>query len=181
MSRTTAAAATGFLFPVGRRYLLDADSFITSHKGPYRLAVCPGYWEWLETAHANGVVFSIDKVRAELLKRDDWLSAWTAARPDGFFLPANPDLSPSRAALSTWAYGAHYTQQAVDKFFRKADYDLVARAHQGGFIVVTHEVRDPTATGRVKVPDACDHLQVPCLNPYQMLEAEGARFILEKP
>ena len=49
-----------------------------------------------------------------------------------------------------------------------ADYHLVAQAHAGAHIVVTHEV--PSAsTRKIKIPDACIGLGVQCMTPYEML------------
>ncbi len=44
--------------------------------------------------------------------------------------------------------------------------------------VVTHEVPAPQAIRKVKIPDVCIGLGVKCVTPYEMLRAEGARFVL---
>ena len=70
-----------------------------------------------------------------------------------------------------------YEPRAVNEFFQKADYYLVAQALAAGHTVVTHEVRS-TSKGRIKIPDACDGLQVECVTPFEMLRTEGAQFLL---
>jgi hypothetical protein len=58
-----------------------------------------------------------------------------------------------------------------------ADYYLVAQAHAGRHTVVTHEI--PAASRRrIKIPDACIGLGVKCMNPFEMLRLERARFVL---
>ena len=58
-----------------------------------------------------------------------------------------------------------------------ADYWLVAHALAHDYVIVTHEI--PAATPRrIKIPNVCIGLNVRCINPYQMLRQEQARFIL---
>jgi hypothetical protein len=46
-----------------------------------------------------------------------------------------------------------------------------------GFTIVTHEVPANT-TRKIKIPNACVGLGVPCVSPYEMLRRERARFVL---
>ena len=49
--------------------------------------------------------------------------------------------------------------------------------HDRECIVVTHEV--PAAiTSKIKIPNACIGLMLRCMNPYEMLRREHARFVL---
>jgi hypothetical protein len=98
--------------------------------------------------------------------------------PAGTFLAPDSRTVASATALSIWtrAPARPYTQAAVADFFKSADYLLVAHAHARGFTVVTHEVPDPLRKRRVKIPDACLGLSVPYLNPFEMLQVEGAAF-----
>ena len=43
-------------------YLLDANVFIQAKNLHYGLDFCPAFWQWLIDGHADGRVFSIDKV-----------------------------------------------------------------------------------------------------------------------
>ena len=65
----------------------------------------------------------------------------------------------------------------MSTFLQVADYYLVAQAHAGKHIVVTHEI--PSAsTRRIKIPDACIGLDIKCMTPFEVLRLERARFIL---
>ena len=64
---------------------------------------------------------------------------------------------------------------SIDKM---TDYYLVAHAMAGKFVVVTHEARD-NSTRRIKIPNVCAGLGLRCMNPYEMLRRENARFVLE--
>lgn len=81
-------------------YLLDANVFIEAKNRYYGLDFCPGFWDWLDQAHADGKAFSIDKVGDELSAGADELSTWTLQRPDGFFLEADAAVVPSLQAIS---------------------------------------------------------------------------------
>ena len=66
--------------------------------------------------------------------------------------PDNTVLASLRAA-SEWTNTAGYEPAAVNIFLNAADYYLVAHAHAGDHIVVTHEVPSPS-TKKIKIPDA---------------------------
>ncbi len=159
-------------------YLLDADVFIRAKNLHYGFDFCPAFWDWLIDRNASNQVFSIEKVGNEVQAIADDLSEWAAARGTGFFLPPNDTLLPSLAAVSNWAAtGNRYDAGAISTFLQAADYYLVASAHAGHHIVVTHEV--PSASRRkIKIPDACLGLNIRFMTPYEMLRRERARFIL---
>jgi Domain of unknown function (DUF4411) len=158
-------------------YLLDANVFIAAKNLHYGLDFCPAFWDWLVEKQAAGVVYSVEKVRDEVQAIADELSAWVEERDPAFFLPVDATLFPSLAAVSTWATSNRYEQAAVSTFLQIADYYLVAHAHAGQHIVVTHEV--PSATTRkIKIPDACIGLGINFVTPFQMLRRERARFVL---
>lgn len=158
-------------------YLLDADVFIRAKNLHYGLDFCPAFWDWLIERNAGGTVFSVEKVGDEVQAIGDELSAWAAARGPGFFLPPAATDFPSLAAVSAWAASHHYEPSAVSTFLQVADYYLVAQAHAGKHVVVTHEI--PSAsTRKIKIPDACIALGIKCMTPFEMLRLERARFVL---
>lgn len=64
-------------------YLLDANVFIEAKNRYYGLDFCPAFWAWLIAANAEGKVFSIERVGAELKAGNDALAKWAAARTGG--------------------------------------------------------------------------------------------------
>jgi hypothetical protein len=161
-------------------YLLDANIFIQGKKLHYGFDFCPAFWDWLDETNAVGTVFSIEKVRDELLAGHDDLSMWAQARGSDFFLPPDSSTSGSLATVSTWASGATYEPAAINTFLQTgADYYLVAQAHALGYIVVSHEIPS-NSTKRIKIPDACIGFGVKVMSPYEMLRVENARFVLGK-
>ncbi|MBI1745380.1 MAG: DUF4411 family protein [Acidobacteria bacterium] len=159
-------------------YLLDADVFISAKRHHYRFIVCPGFWEWLLHANGRGRVFSIDKVQRELKNGTDELAAWAEEQSTSFFLEGDAQVIEAAERVSAWAHQQHYEPQAISEFFRSADYWLVAHAISRGWKVITHEVSAPESKKKIKLPDACAAVGVATTSPFQMLEDEGARFVL---
>jgi hypothetical protein len=158
-------------------YLLDSDVFIQGKNLHYGLDFCPAFWDWLIAANAKGVVFRTEKVGDEIQAGADELATWSAARGDGFFLKPDAALLPALATVSSWASGQNYEPAAVSMFLQVADFYLVAHALAHGYTVVTHEVA-AASTKKIKIPNACIGVGVKCVNPYEMLRREKAKFVL---
>lgn len=158
-------------------YLLDANVLISAKNLHYGFDFCPAFWDWLIVKHQAGTVFSVEKVGDELLAVEDRLSEWVMDRGPAFFRRPTDADSPSLAAVRRWAEGRGFRPSAINTFVQSGDYYLVGQAHAGDHTVVTHEV--PSATPRrVKIPDACIGVGVKCINTFQMLRMERARFVL---
>jgi uncharacterized protein DUF4411 len=158
-------------------YLLDANVFIEAKQRYYPFDVCPAFWEWLEIAHDQDMVFSIEKVYGELVGAGDELSDWAKARGPQFFLPPDADVLNSLTDLSAWAAGGDFDAAAVTTFLDIADSYLVAHAHAHDFTVVTHETVG-TSRKKIKIPNACVQMGVTYRNTFEMLRVEGAEFVL---
>lgn len=158
-------------------YLLDANVFIQAKNLHYGFDFCPAFWGWVLAEHAAGRVSSVEKVGDEILAVADDLSTWAQARGHEFFLRPDAAVFPSLAAVSAWASGGRYEAGAVSTFLQVADYYVVAQAHAGGHVVVTHEVTSGSVK-KIKIPDACIGLGIKCVTPFEMLRTERARFVL---
>jgi hypothetical protein len=158
------------------KYLLDANIFIQAKNLQYGFDFCPAFWDWLDEQSEAGNLVSIEKVLDELKAGDDDLSTWAAARSSTFVQPDAP-VAESLQAVSRWAASAHYDPAAVSTFLQDADYYLVAHAHAHELTVITHEV-PANSIKKIKIPNACIDLGIKCMNPYEMLRVERARFVL---
>lgn len=121
-------------------YLPDSNVFIEAQNTYYSFEFCPAFWEWLATANASGVLYSIGAVYEELQKQGDELAQWARERGRTFFLPPDDAHQRSLAEVAQWA-NAHprYRPGAKHKFLGSADYYLIAYAHAHDHIVVTRE------------------------------------------
>lgn len=158
-------------------YLLDANVFIQAKNLHYGFDFCPAYWDWLDWANQQGLVFSIERVLDELIAGNDDLAQWARQRVDSFFLPPDAPVLAAFGTVSQWVNTQGYESSAINTFFQIADYYLVAYALAHGFTVVTHEVPAATAK-RVKIPNVCIGLSIRHMSPYEMLRREDARFVL---
>ena len=158
-------------------YLLDANVFIQAKNLYYGFDICPGFWDWLIQANAQGKVYSIEKVGDELEAGNDELSACARQRGVAFFLRPDERVIQAFGKVSEWVRNARYEPAAISVFLQGADYYLIAHALAHNFIVVTHEVPANTKK-KVKIPNVCIGLGIKHMNPYEMLRREGARFVL---
>src|SRR5580704_10208655 len=118
-------------------YVLDTNVFLQAKNLHYGFDFCPGFWDWLKESNRQGVVFSIEKVKAELV--DDDAVEWANQYGDEFFLKPDPAVGTALANVSQWVTGQGYEPGGVNTFLQVADYYLVAHALATGYTVVTHE------------------------------------------
>lgn len=158
-------------------YLLDANIFIQAKNLHYGFDFCPAFWDWLILKNTNDYVFSIEKVGDELIAGNDSLADWAQARGINFFLKPDQNILPALGSVSSWVASQNYESTAVNAFLQDADYYLISHALANGYTVITHEVPG-NSRKRIKIPDVCIGLDVKCMNPYEMLRLERAKFIL---
>lgn len=162
------------------RYLLDSNVFIQAKNLHYDFDVVPAFWDWLVRENQSGTVASIERVLDELRAGGDELSNWAEDRGEDFFIGPDAAVAAALGTVSNWASTQSYDAAAVATFLQVADYWLVAHALAHGFVVVTHEVPADTVR-KIKIPNACIGLNLRCINPYDMLRLEHARFVLADP
>lgn len=158
-------------------YLLDANVFIEGKRRYYGFDFCPAFWDWLVSAFERGLVFSVDRVRDELIGAGDDLEEWVRGLDRSFFLPPDQNTLTSVAAAVDWTRGQQYRQGAVTLFADSTDAYLVAHAHAHQHIVVTLE-QPSDGVKQVKIPNVCVALGVAYINTFELLRRERARFIL---
>ena len=128
--------------------------------------------------HLAGQIFSVEKVGDELKAGDDQLVAWAKLRGEQFFLKPDAKLMTALGVVATWASKQHYSQAAVQALMRAADLFLVAHALAHKYVVVTQEKHAPAAIHSIKIPTICLALDVECVDTFQLLRREQARFVL---
>lgn len=157
-------------------YLVDSNVLIEAKNRYYAFDIAPGFWAWLDHAHDNALVCSIDSVRDELLDGSDELAEWARSHRS-FFKALDEDTTVALKPLSQWAYTRDYTPAAIDEFIgNTADFYLIAYAKAHGHVVVTHEKAKPNARKRVPIPDACIAMGVTTCDTFEMLRHSEAKF-----
>jgi hypothetical protein len=158
------------------KYLIDANVFIQAKNLYYRFDFCEGFWAWLLSAHEAGLVFSIKKVRKELVSGDkaDLVRKWAEDLPDDFFLDDDADkaVMQTYAQVMQWANASkHYSPQAKAEFakLKVADPFLVAVAKRYDYEIVTQEKSNTASKKKIYLPDAADTFDVKTIFVYDML------------
>jgi hypothetical protein len=160
-------------------YLVDSDVLIQATRRHYRFKVCPAFWSWLESQHADGNVQSVARILEEVTAGTDDLSSWAAELPASFFPEPDEDVLEAMRRVSTWANDeSGRSEAAITEFLDAGDYYLVAHALAHDCVVVTHE-RSSTSLNKIKIPDACAALGIRCIDPFDMLSECEAKFVLD--
>lgn len=162
-------------------YIIDSDVLITAKNLYYAFDLCPGFWESLIHHHREGRLFSIDRVRGELLagRKTEDLVRWVREDlPPSFFHAVDTDaVTSAYSEIMMWVQRhPNYFDYAKAKFATGADGWLVAYARVHGAIVVTNEQPAPDAKKEIKLPDVCDQFEVKRRNTFSMLRALAIRF-----
>jgi len=173
-----------------KRYVLDANVFIEAKNRYYGFNLCPGFWKALIRRHESDRVFSIDKVRDELVKvqkekesddAPDLLSDWAKDTvPDTFFKKTQDQaVIDIFQDMVTWVnLEPQFTPAAKTVFASAADGWLIAYAKVNGLFVVTHEEYNSDVKKKVPIPNVGLEFDVECANTFEMLEDLEVKFIL---
>ena len=166
---------------VDQTYLVDSDVFITAKNLYYSFDICPGFWKSVLHHHRKGLVFSIDRVRRELVagRKTGDLVRWVRDKvPDRFFVPVETDpVVRAYTDIIMWVQRhPKYFDHAKAKFATGADGCLVAYSRVHGTTVVTNEQSAPESRREVKLPDPCDRFGVGRANTFTMLRALNVNF-----
>ncbi len=158
--------------------LMDANVFIEAKNRYYGFDLVPAFWQWLEDQATAGTIASTDLVYKELLDGKDELAEWAKDHKEALFRVSSnsKQVALHVDALVLWSRKEGYSEAAIDDFLARADPFLIGAAAETGSVVVTMEVPAGNSRKKVKIPDACDHLNVPHEDTFQMMRNLRARF-----
>lgn len=169
---------------VDKQFLLDANVFIDAvRRRYYSFEICPGFWNSLLRQQKIKRVFSIDKVREELVAGKDELKRWIIDKaPKSFFLnTADIFIADEYRKIITWIQNENqYRPEAQSQFASGADGWLIAYAKAHNTTLVTLEVSDKNSKKKVKIPDVCAEFKVDYCDTFEMLKSLKQQFVLKK-
>lgn len=144
------------------KYLFDTNIFIRS-KNEMPMHIWPTFWTRMTELIKSGVVFSCEKVKQEIERGNDELTIWIKDNaPSGFYIGFDAEVAEKYQQTQEWAESnRNLTPNAKRDFADVADAYLVATAAAKGMTLVTYETSNPESKKRVKIPDACNALDVP--------------------
>lgn len=155
-------------------YVFDTSPLSVLFKHYYR-GRFPTLWLQFEGMVRARSALSVREVRAELLDSqvEDRVKKWAANFPDFFTTPTTIE-----ALFLNKIYSVHHFQQNIGRKKllaggKNADSFVIAKANAVDGTVVTLEKR--TQTG-ARIPDICDHFEIPCISLEKFMEDAGWRF-----
>ena len=166
-----------------KRYVLDASVFIEAHQKYYAFDICHGFWVAIVRRYNDKRLFSIDKVKTELVGGDDWLNRWARDKALAPFFKQTADRAVLDAfkAMVNWVQAEpQFDVDAKAQFAAVADGWVIAYAKASGMVVVTHEEYAPDARKKVPMPNVCLKFDVPYCNTFAMLRDLNVKFGLKK-
>ncbi len=164
-------------------YVVDSNFFIQAHRVSYPLDVAFSFWNKVKQLADDGKIISIDKVKNEIYdNHEDALKHWCVANlPQNFFKDTTLIMA-AYGQVAAWAASRsdHYLPNALAEFLHadEADAYIVAYvvADTNKRIVVTQEISEPNRRNKVKIPDACNALNVRFVNVIDMFRQLGETF-----
>ncbi len=161
-------------------YLVDTSVFVQAHRKYYSFNLCPGFWKSVVWFNKEGKVFSLDKVKQDILagREEDPLKQW--AKSAMKFEPSTDlDVVAWYAKMQQWAQ-AHpqYTDAAKAEFASVSDAWIIAFAKAKNLTLVTDERYDAKIKRRIKIPNVCKapDFSIACITTFDMLKALGVKF-----
>jgi hypothetical protein len=160
-------------------YLLDTNVFIEAARRYYAFDIAPAFWQALISLAADGHVRSIDRVKTEINRGKDDLSAWVNNHfHESFATTGEPNVLAEYGDIIVWSLSQdQFTDAAKADFARaeNADAWLVAYATAYGYVLVTHEELNLNVQRRIPIPNVCQEFNVLYVDTFQMLRALGVR------
>lgn len=151
-------------------YVLDTNVISALHRNYYRKRFV-SLWTQFDHLVANGKITSTREAYHVLhdgVAGDD--TEWANTNAALFAVPDANEAAFVAQIYSVAHFQANIEKQKLIRGGRNADAFIVARAHALGATVVTMERLKPHA---VKIPNICDHFEVPYLDLEGFMEKEG--------
>ena len=167
---------------MSEKYLIDANSLIRPARAYYPFDFAPSFWQQLRPKISLDKIAVLDKVRDELLKGTDELSAWISDLPNECILSTQDIqiLQKYRDVLNFIQQSDQYSEAALRLWSREnvADPWLIAVAAAYDYTILSFEQsagRITTRSNNPKLPDVARHFQVPYTSLFDMMRQEHFR------
>ena len=170
---------------MSEKYLIDANSLIHPARAYDPFDFAPSFWQQLRPKISLDKIAVLDKVRDEVLKGTDELSAWISDLPNECILSTQDMqiLQKYREVLSFIQQSDKYSEAALRRWSQLdiADPWLIAAAKVYGYTLLSFEqsagtIPEGSRSKDPKLPDVAHHFQVPYTSLFDMMRNES--FIL---
>ncbi len=156
------------------KYVFDNNVLISIFQN-YFYDRFPSFWERFNPLIEQGEVVSVREVRRELETnpRTDTLEQWVKDHHPFFHDPTPQELTFVTRIFSVQHFQQNMKRQNLTQGGPYADPFIVAKAQVDQLIVVTQEKYTDHGA---RIPNICEHFEIPCMNLEGFLENEGWKF-----
>ena len=154
-------------------YVFDSSPLIDlfRHYYPDRF---PSLWENFDALVSERSIISVREVRRELEGYGDRLSDWVKGHHEFFLTPTTDEFGFVSEIFKITRFQMLIRTKERLNGKPVADPFVIAKAKiQEEGCVVTQEVKKPNAA---RIPNVCEHFDIPCLNLEAFMENEKWRF-----
>jgi hypothetical protein len=160
-------------------YWLDANVFIDANNGIVSsVELAPSFWIWLETQLKQGVMRSSSEVFTEIMGKDDGLKKWAInKKKESYWCEPDPAVQARQRQVADYVVARYATISPAQttSFLSKADCWIIAHAWATSGTVVCGETKVDKNSNTPKVPNVCEHFDVPHVTASMMLRALNFR------
>jgi len=154
-------------------YVFDASAFIVLKN--FYPSTFPTLWKRIDGFAADGTIISVREVFNELHNYNDvdFIQDWAVGNKSIFVKPGNEELLIVQQILAIPHFQTLIGNKAILRGTPVADPFVVAAAKAKSFTVVTQEHYKPNAA---KLPNVCQHFNVPCVKLDIFMAHQGWTF-----
>lgn len=151
-------------------YLLDSNILIIVAR-ILNINLFPSFWNKMYELVLSRSVFICSKVKDEIDKGNDDLTAWINKLPDSSIIEIDEDIMNKYSDIINWSQTKKYTTVAKNQFAQSkiADAFIVATALSKNLTITTEEKPGGNTINNIKIPDVAKAFGVRCCNLSQML------------
>lgn len=150
-------------------YIIDTSTLIVLKNHDFPFPENRNFWDWLKDLCQEGVLQIPVEVYKEVMKGDDALVGWMKELGRDSFIPASMGAPHLGRVLNV--YADPMPAKTLGVLQTKADPFLIAHAIAMQAIVITDERPAPKITKpeKIKIPDVCNCLGIPCTHISRLL------------
>jgi hypothetical protein len=149
-------------------YFLDSNVLIEASNRYYSFDIAPGFWTSIEGHASAGTISSPQSVLVEIEENEDDLTSWAKGQGSILFVISGKDEQKAVGEISEYVLKT-YSKSEANAFLAKADPWVIAHALVGKGTVVTQEKHVPPNSQKAKIPNVCDHFNVPWIDTFKLL------------
>lgn len=163
-------------------YIVDSNVLITAKNIHYSMDFCEGFWEFISKAIQNDKIYIIDHIYKELTRtKEDELSSWIQENIDKSKILNTQDEETQKVYIDIVNHvndNPLFKETGKRSFLDVADPWIIAKAKTFNAQVVTLEKRVASSSAKIKIPNICEHFEVPYLDTYELMRRMGVNLVL---